>query len=186
MSHDLPPQSNTAAAGEQLAQWPTATRYMAAGFLIIAIGVLLLFLVPVISMVALGFIIAFLMYLPIRALLERAHMRYPLAVILLYLLLVVLIIVIGIAGYSLFHKNAGNLSADLQAAIAAVETHENAIKQLIADLGASAGAWLAERLESLVAGVLGLIGLAAGALFFSCNRSQGSALRISNQPLMLL
>jgi predicted PurR-regulated permease PerM len=53
------------------------------------------------------------------------------------------------------------------AAIAAVETHENAIKQLIADLGASAGAWLAATLESLVSGALGLIGLAAGALFFS-------------------
>ncbi len=167
MSHPSPPQSNPVAAGQQPAQWPRATRYMAAGFLIIAIGVLLLFLVPVISMVALGFIFAFLMYLPIRTLLEHIHMRYALAVLLFYLLLVVLIIVIVIAGYSLFHQHAGELSADLEAAIADLETYESAIEQLIADLGASAAAWLAETLASLVGGALGLIGLVVGALFFS-------------------
>ena len=167
MSHASPPQSNAATAAEQPAQWPRATRYMAAGFLLLAIGVLLLFLVPVVSMVALGFIFAFLMYLPIRTLLEHIHMRYPLAVILLYLLLVVLIVLVGIAGYALFHKHAGELSADLQAAIADLETHENAIRQLIADLGASAGAWLAQTLASLVSGAAGLIGLILGALFFS-------------------
>jgi predicted PurR-regulated permease PerM len=113
------------------------------------------------------------MYLPIRALLEHTHLRYPLAVLLLYLLLVVLLVLLGIAGYALFHKNAGNLSADLQAAIAAVETHESAIRQLIADLGASAGAWLAGILESLVSGVAGLIGLAVGALFFSAAAGYG-------------
>ena len=59
MSLASPSQSNAAAAGDQPAQWPRATRYMAAGFLLLAIGVLLLFLVPVISMVALGFIFAF-------------------------------------------------------------------------------------------------------------------------------
>jgi predicted PurR-regulated permease PerM len=166
MSHASPPQSS-AASGEQPAQWATATRYVAAAFLILAIGVLLVFLVPVISTVALGFIFAFLMYLPVRALLKHTHMRYPLAVVLLYLLLIILLVLLGIAGYSLFHKNAGNLSADLEAASAGLETHKDAIRQLIADLGASAGAWLAGTLGSLVGGVLGLIGLAAGALFFS-------------------
>jgi len=167
MSNDLSLQSSAAAASDQPAQWPTATRYMAAAFLIIAIGILLVFAVPVISMVALGFIFAFLMYLLIRALVERTHMRYSQAAILLYLLLVVLIALLGIAGYSLFHKHAGNLSADLHAAIANLETHDNAIKKLITDLGASGGVWLAETLGSLVGGVLGTLGVAAGALFFS-------------------
>ena len=72
--------------------------------LIVAIAVLLLFLIPVIDTVALGFIIAFLMYLPIRALTRRVRISHSLAVILLYLLLVVVIVVIGITAYSVFSQ----------------------------------------------------------------------------------
>jgi len=167
MTHDLSTQSNAATADEQQAQWPTATRYMAAAFLIIGLAVLLLFLVPVISTVALGFIFAFLMYLLVRALVKHTHMRYPLAVVLLYVLLLVLSIVLWIAVYSLLHNNAGELSAGLQEVTAELETHETAIRQLMADMGASAGAWLAETLGSLVNGVLGLLGVVAGGYFFS-------------------
>ena len=119
MSSDSPPQSNIAAAGEQPAQWPRAARYMAAAFLVIAIGVLLVFLVPVISTVALGFIFAFLMYLPIRALLEHTHMRYPLAVVLLYLLLVPVAGILDMAldetGFNAGYDTAGfiNLTDEL-------------------------------------------------------------------------
>jgi predicted PurR-regulated permease PerM len=140
---------------------------MAAAFLVIGIAVLLLFLVPVISTVALGFIFAFLIYLLVRALVEHTHIRYPLAVVLLYVLLLVLSIVLWIAVYSVLHNNAGELSAGLQAVTAELETHETAIRQLIADMGASAGAWLAETLGSVVSGVLGLLGVVAGGYFFS-------------------
>jgi predicted PurR-regulated permease PerM len=140
---------------------------MAAAFLIVAIAVLLLFLVPVIDTVALGFIIAFLMYLPIRALIRRSSIGYSLAVILLYLLLVVIIVVIGITAFSVFTKQSGALSAALETAIAEIEVNEDALDQLLARVGTSAGAWLAETLASTVSGVLELLGVVLAGLFFS-------------------
>ena len=167
MPHDLPPQTGAAAGGDPPVQWAKTTRYMAAAFLIVAIGVLLLFLIPVIHTVALGFIIAFLMYLPIRALTRRSSIRYSLAVILLYVLLVVIIVVIGVTAFSVFSKQSDTLSAALEAAIADIEEHEDALDQLVARVGSSAGAWLAEALASTVSGVLGLLGLVLAGLFFS-------------------
>ena len=167
MPHDLPPQTGAAAGGDPPVQWAKTTRYMAAAFLIVALAVLLLFLVPVIDTVALGFIIAFLMYLPIRALTRRSSIRYSLAVILLYVLLVVIIVVIGVTAFSVFSKQSDTLSAALEAAIADIEEHEDALDQLVARVGSSAGAWLAEALASTVSGVLGLLGLVLAGLFFS-------------------
>ena len=59
MSHDLPPQSSAAAAGDKPVRWAKATRYMAPAFLVIVIALLPIFLVPFIRTVALGFVIAF-------------------------------------------------------------------------------------------------------------------------------
>jgi predicted PurR-regulated permease PerM len=167
MPQDLPPQTGPDTGGGSSVQWARTTRYLAAAFLIVAIGVLLLFLIPVIHTVALGFIIAFLMYLPIRALTRRSSIRYSLAVILLYVLLVVIIVVIGVTAFSVFSKQSDTLSAALEAAIADIEEHEDALDQLVARVGSSAGAWLAEALASTVSGVLGLLGLVLAGLFFS-------------------
>ena len=163
MSSDLTPQNQT----DQGAQWTRATRYMAAAFLIVAIGVLLLFLIPVIDTVALGFIIAFLMYLPIRALIRRVHLSNTLAVILLYLLLTVIVVLIGIFIFSVFSKQSDELAATLEAAVAEIEEHEDALDQLLARIGTSAGTWLAEVLASAVSGVLGLLGVVLAGLFLS-------------------
>jgi predicted PurR-regulated permease PerM len=107
------------------------------------------------------------MYLPIRALTRRSSIRYSLAVILLYVLLVVIIVVIGVTAFSVFSKQSDTLSAALEAAIADIEEHEDALDQLVARVGSSAGAWLAEALASTVSGVLGLLGLVLAGLFFS-------------------
>lgn len=167
MPHDLPPQTDTAAGADSPVQWAKTTRYVAAAFLIVAIAVLLLFLIPVIDTVALGFIIAFLMYLPIRALKRRVRFSYSLTVILLYLLLVVIIVVLGITAFSVFSKQSGELSAALEAAIAEIKEHEDALDQLVARISASAGTWLAGVLASAVSGVLGMLGIVAAGLFFS-------------------
>ena len=153
MSQEFSLQNSAAAADEQTPQWPTAARYLAAAFLALAMGVLLVFLVPIISTVASGFIFAFLLFLPARALVQHTKIRYPLAVVLIYLLLVVLVVLVGFGAYSLIHNNASELSASLEVVVEELETHDDEINQLIADLGANAGVWLAETLQSVVGGV---------------------------------
>lgn len=162
MSHDLPSQNNTV-AGDQPAQWARVTRYMAAAFLIIAIPLLLLFLLPIIDTVALGFIIAFLMYLPIRALVGRTSLQYRLAVTLMYVLLLIIWALVVIGSIQHLANGARELAAALDQAVIGMETDEDVLRRA----GADAGAWLSTRLLSLVSGVIGLIGAQVVGMFFS-------------------
>ncbi len=140
---------------------------MAAAFLVVAIGLSLLFLVPIIDTVALGFIIAFLMYLPIRSLTRRTPIRYPLAVITLYVLLVITIVLTVVAGFLIFVEQTQELTASLKGAVFNLETYEDSLMQLLSTLGAKAGTWLVKTLLSIITDISGLIGLVVIALFFS-------------------
>lgn len=162
MSNDFAPQSSNAAA-DQPAQWASATRYMAAAFMVIALVPLLLFLAPVIDTVALGFIVAFLMYLPIRALVGRTSMQYRLAVILMYVLLMIIWVLVVTGGIQHLANGARELAAALDQAVIGMETDQDVLRRA----GADAGAWLSGRLLSLVSGVIGLIGAQIVGLFFS-------------------
>ena len=71
MADELAPQNSTVPLDDGPPQWEKPARYMAAVFLVVATAVLLIALVPVADMVALGFIVAFLLYLPARGLVGR-------------------------------------------------------------------------------------------------------------------
>ena len=77
MADELAPQNSSVPLDDGPPQWEKAARYRAAVFLVVAASLLLIALVPVADMVALGFIVAFLLYLPVRGLYLHFSLRFP-------------------------------------------------------------------------------------------------------------
>jgi predicted PurR-regulated permease PerM len=159
MSSDLAPQGQP----DQPAQWAKATRYVAAAFLVVAVVLLLLFLLPIINTVALGFIIAFLMYLPIRAMVGRTSLQYRLVVILVYVLLLIIWALVVFRLVQHLADGAGQLAAALNQAVTELENDANILRRA----GVTAGGWLSTSLLSLISGAVELIGTQIVAMFFS-------------------
>ena len=72
--------------------WERPSRYLAAGFLIVALVGLSLLLKPVFSMVAAGFVFAFLFYKPVNWLATRLKVRYLVGGVIFYIVAIILAI----------------------------------------------------------------------------------------------
>ncbi len=69
-----------------LTQWSLPARYVAGMFLAVLGGVGILLLLPLLDVLLLAFLIAFLIFIPGRAITRRTRLPYPLTIILLFLL----------------------------------------------------------------------------------------------------
>ena len=149
-------------------QWGNGTRYLAAAFLVVVTALLLIALVPVIDMVATGFIIAFLIYIPIRALMRRRPgTHYSLAVVVLYLLVVIIAVVLLYVGIPYFVDAVGQLSISFQDASADLKIPENEVTGQLVQALPNVLAMVIRSLVSLTTGLAGLIAVLVSALLFS-------------------
>jgi predicted PurR-regulated permease PerM len=149
-------------------QWDKGTRYLAAAFLVIATALLLIGLVPVISMVAMGFIIAFLIYIPIRAVMRRAPgVHYSFAVVVFYLVVVLVVGALIYFGVSYFVDRVGELSISFEDASVELEIPENELTGQLLQALTKVLAAVIQAMLSLTSGVAGLIGVLVSALLFS-------------------
>jgi predicted PurR-regulated permease PerM len=149
-------------------QWDKGARYLAAAFLVIATALLLIGLVPVISMVAMGFIIAFLIYIPIRAVMRRRPgTHYSFAVVVFYFLIVLVTVVLLYVGISHLVDGVGDLSISFEDASAELEIPENELTGQLLQALTKVLAAVIQAMLSVTSGVAGLIGLLVSALLFS-------------------
>jgi predicted PurR-regulated permease PerM len=148
-------------------QWEKPARYVGAVVLLIGTVLVLTFITPVLPMVSLGFIFAFLMYVPARAMVRRGPMRYPLVVVLLYLLLLVLLGWVISAGISSLAGGVSRLSADIQSGDLSLQIPDNVVERQLAQGASTVAQAVLKILLSLTSGLIGMIGLVGAALFFS-------------------
>lgn len=85
-----PPENNPVLISRYQPQWSHTARVIATVFLIIAGIYALTLLGPVIQMLTIAFLLAFVMYAPARALHRRGVLSWPAAVVVLYLVLMLL------------------------------------------------------------------------------------------------
>jgi predicted PurR-regulated permease PerM len=167
MTEEALNQDQARHSGTQLPQWQRPTRYMAAAFLLVAIALAAVAVLPVVDVVALGFIFSFLFYLPLRSLGRRFPRRYVLVLLLFYLLVVVVFVLLLVVGFRFFSSSVAALADDLQGAAAGTEQRGGSLAGLLDEGAATVARWLSESLLSVLAGTVGLIVLVATALFFS-------------------
>ena len=148
-------------------QWEKPARYVGAVVLLIGTVLVLTFITPVLPMVSLGFIFAFLMYVPARAMVRRGPMRYPLVVVLLYLLLLVLLGWVISAGISSLAGGVSHLSADIQSGDLSLQIPDNVVERQLAQGASTVAQAVLKILLSLTSSLTGMIGLVGAALFFS-------------------
>ncbi len=96
MFEQLPPEAQFAEDTRYRPQWDRYTRLMVTVFLIVATIFGISLLAPVIVMLTLTFILAFLMYAPSYTLFRRTPLSYPVAVMLNYSILIFVIIFVVI------------------------------------------------------------------------------------------
>ncbi len=161
----LSPGSETSLSHQPL-QWEKPARYAGAVVLLIGTILVLTFITPVLPIVSMGFIFAFLIYMPARTLARRAPIRYPLAVVLLYLLLILLGWAIS-AGVSYLAEGVDRLSAGIQSAGPGLQVPESVLTRQLGQGVATAAGVVLKSLLSLTSGLIGMIGLLGAALFFS-------------------
>ncbi|MEJ2557535.1 MAG: AI-2E family transporter [Anaerolineae bacterium] len=162
----LSPGSETSPSRQPL-QWEKPARYAGAVVLLIGTILVLTFITPVLPMVSMGFIFAFLIYMPARTLARRAPIRYPLAVVLLYLLLLILLGWAISAGVSYLAEGVDRLSAGIQSAGPGLQLPESVLTRQLDQGVTSAAGVVLKSLLSLTSGLIGMIGLLGAALFFS-------------------
>jgi predicted PurR-regulated permease PerM len=165
---------------EGIPQWEKPVRYMAAAFLAVGVLLLLLFLVPVLQMVLLGFIISFLMYPPISRIVRRTGLRHPLTVVLFYLLLIIFLVVILITLGSFLIEGSQGLWAAVQAARPSLEIPDNSVLRQTVQAAPQFLGDVIKALLSVFTDIAGLIGLVGAAVLFSffllmdLNKAQGT------------
>jgi predicted PurR-regulated permease PerM len=167
MSEGVLNQDQAKGADPQLPQWQRPTRYLAAAFLVATLALALVALLPVVDVVALGFIFSFLFYLPLRSLGRRFPRRYTLVLLGFYVLVVVVFALLVVVGFRFFSRSVTALIDELGDALAGMESGGDSLADLLADGVSTFGKWLIELLLSGIGGALGLIVLTATALFFS-------------------
>lgn len=173
-------QNSSVPYEEGIPQWDKPVRYMAAAFLAVGVSLLLLFLLPVLQMVLLGFIIAFLMYPPISRIVRRTGLRHPLTVILFYLLLIIFLIAILITLGSFLIDGLQGLWATVQATQPRLEMPDNSVLRQIAQAAPQFLGEVIKALLSVFTDIAGLIGLVGAAVLFSffllmdLNKAQGT------------
>ncbi len=168
MTNDSSSRVSSVPQGDGPPQWEKGTRYMAAAFLVVGIALVLLALVPVADMVALGFVIAFLFYIPLRALMRRRpSTHYSFAVVVLYLLMVVIAVVVLVAGASYFVDQVDELAVSFEYTSAGLEIPENEFTGQLVQAVPKVLAVVIQAMVSVSSGLAGLIGLLGSALLFS-------------------
>ncbi len=180
MTNDSPSQVSSIPLDGGPPQWEKGTRYLAAAFLVVGVALVLVALLPVINLVAVGFVIAFLIYIPIRAVMRRRPgTHYSLAVIVLYLLIVVIAVVLLAAAIPYFVDAVDQLSISFAGASAELKIPENQLTGQLLQAVPNVLAVVTRSLVSLASGLAGMIGLLVSALLFSLflmldlNRSRG-------------
>jgi len=153
---------------------------MALGLLVVGIALALLALVSVADMVAVGFVIAFLIYIPIRSLMRRRPgIHYSLAVVVLYFLMVVIAVVLIAAAIPYFVDAVGQLSVSFDDARARFDIPQRELTGQLVEAMSQVLAVVTQALVSVTTGLAGTIGLLGSALLFSLflmldlNRSRG-------------
>lgn len=97
-------------------QWTTWHRQLATVLLIILGVYAVSLLAPVINMLILAIMLAFLLFLPSRSLARRAHIPYALAVMLVYLLMVIIIVVVLLVVIPALITSVSSLLGEIQQA----------------------------------------------------------------------
>jgi len=147
--------------------WERPSRYLAAGFLIVALVGLSLLLKPVFSMVAAGFVFAFLFYKPVSWLATRLKVRYLVGGVIFYIVAIILAILILIVGFTFFQQQI----VEFQAAQADISVSEQVPEgSSLASLGGSfdqAAQSFGSALSSLVSNLLNALGIIIAGLFLS-------------------
>lgn len=138
-------------------QWALPARYIAAGLFIIGVIALLAFLSPIGADLAAGFLLAFLLDIPARALAKRTRLTYPRAAILIYLVIYVILAVLLIVGFNFFVEATQNILSDLKpAAESMFDTLENTSSQAILGVDNQALSKLLEAAFNFVVKLLSL------------------------------
>ena len=167
MADELASQNSSAPLDDGPSQWNKPARYSAAVFLVVATAILLIALLPVADMVALGFIIAFLLYLPVRGLVRRTGRSYTLVVVLLDVLRVV-VVVLGLSVVVPYFVNeVDELSVSFEDASARLEIPENELLGQLLEAVPNFLAVVTRALISVASGLAGVVGLVGSALIFS-------------------
>ena len=102
-------------------QWDRATRLIVAVLLIIATIFALTLLRPVIQMLVVAFLIAFLVLVPTRMLTQRTRLPYTAWVVIFYILLLVAVFILLLILIPAFVEGANNLIEDIQGGLTTVE-----------------------------------------------------------------
>lgn len=133
----LPPHD----APDYQPQWSTWTRRLVVVILLIAGVYALTLFTPVIPMVTLAFLLAFLLYAPSRAIVRRTPVPYPLAVVLLYLLIILALLFMALVLIPAFVSGINSLIGtveqaytDLQATLQAYQPQHGVVTVLGIDL----------------------------------------------------
>ena len=181
MSDEPASQTGSVPLENRIPLWEKPARYSAAFLLLIGIVLSLILVVPVLDMVALGFLIAFVMYLLVRGFARRVPTSYT-VLLLLYLAWIVLLVVlfVNLAGYLV--EQIDQLFISLEEAMAGTEpSGDFPMDQLLGAAKDTAG-WLI-RIKNLFAAALGFVNrlvLFGTALLFSffllidLNKGRGS------------
>jgi predicted PurR-regulated permease PerM len=182
MSDEPASQTGSVPLENRIPLWEKPARYSAAFLLLIGIVLSLILVVPVLDMVALGFLIAFVMYLLVRGFARRVPTSYTVVLLLLYLAWIVLLVVlfVNLAGYLV--EQIDQLFISLEEAMAGTEpSGDFPMDQLLGAAKDTAG-WLL-RIKNLFAAALGFVNrlvLFGTALLFSffllidLNKGRGS------------
>jgi len=175
-------QTGSAPIENRTPQWEKPARYSAAFLLLIGIVLSLILVVPVLDMVSLGFLIAFVMYLLVRGFARRVPTSYTVVLLLLYLAWIVLLTVlfVNLAGYLV--EQIDQLFISLEDAMAGTEpSGDFPMDQLLGAAKETAG-WLV-RIKNLFSAALNFVNqlvLFGTALLFSffllidLNKGRGS------------
>jgi putative permease len=115
-------QPNEVASSAGTAQWPAPLRY-GMGIVLISICVAgLLLILPLLQIVLLSFLIAFIMFIPSRNLSRRTRLPYGLAVVVSFMIAIALAIVAAMVLLPELWHAAGSIKVSLQQNYAQLET----------------------------------------------------------------
>jgi len=187
MTEELQATPAPAAQDQGSPAWPSPARYI--GLVVLLLGAVLvpLLLRPISAQIFLGFLIGFLMYQYLAALMRYTGVRYGLAVLVTYVVIALICVVLLINIVPVFVQGLGSLSTAIEAAEAEVRaelaaqaepvspelTLQALSEQLstgLSQLSADGGAWasrLAQGLVSVLGNLISLGSVVVSALLFS-------------------
>jgi predicted PurR-regulated permease PerM len=158
--------SATPAEGD-VPQWESTSRYIAAAFLVVALALSLVALVPVVDTVAFGLVFAFLFYAPIRGISRRLSGHYILIAILFYVVLLAIVALAFVLGFRYLSASAAGLSFDIEDAVARLEQTRSEAEGLVNQGAVKLAEVVIDVLLSAFGNLISLIALVTISLFFS-------------------